>query len=474
MIVANFTTNRANMGDTRTYEDFYKFLGTRPARLGIMSRLYPNLTASYLTESLRNIFYQDSKAGNKYKSIDSMYFEWEVETNYIKRIEFAAVPDVSNFIPGNSIIMAFKENYYQKYDIFKVDQTMQQLQVVSHPRRIADNYWEVEVMLIDNDYSTLLDTDGCQIGMTTRFQSNAVPEGHEEGYSKYQSNIERHRGYITTHRVDDSYTAQFKPMENTFINIGVGSGNGQLSETTYKMDTVEKNLLRNFLEVRNNGLLFNKTNVDKNGKPTISDPDTGRPIYIGDGIIPQIERFASKYVYNKLTPAAFQTALSMMVEKAANPTGNKFVFICNEKMWGDIQVALSEYLARFKPVGTYLWSKAANGYVDVGATFDSYQMGGNTISFKVDRTFSREWGSDKGYGVMIDLTADAEKGEPAIQMFTLKGGDFISNKYPGVGGLDGLTSGIVSSPVAATKLINWGYSGVGVFSPYRSFVMREG
>lgn len=31
------------------------------------------------------------------------------------------------------------------------------------------------------------------------------------------------------------------------------------------MDTLEKNLLRNFLEVRNQGLLFNKTNVDKNG-----------------------------------------------------------------------------------------------------------------------------------------------------------------------------------------------------------------
>lgn len=37
-------------------------------------------------------------------------------------------------------------------------------------------------------------------------------------------------------------------------------------------------------------------------------------------------------------------------------------------------------------------------------------------------------------------------------MFTLKNGDFITNKYPGVGGLDGLSSGIVSSPVAATKL----------------------
>lgn len=473
MIVANFVTNRPTMGETRTYEDFYKFLGTKPTRLGIVSRLYPQLTASYLTESLRNIFYMDSKSNNKYRSIDSMFFEWEVETNYIKRIEFADVPtgDGAN---GTTITMAFKENYYQKYDIFKIDKTMQQCFVVSRPTRKADNYWEVEVRLIDNDYNSVLDTTGCNIGDTTRFQSNAMPEAHEEGYVKYQSNIEKHRGYITTHRVDDTYTALYKPMESTFISIGKGEGNGNVQETIYKMDTVEKNLLQNFLEVRNNGLLFNRTNVDKNGKPTISDPDTGRPIYIGDGIIPQVERFASKYIYNKLTVNAFQTAISMMNEKAENPTGNKYVFICNEKMWADIQTLLSEWLARFKTCGTYLWSKAANGYVDVGATFNSYEIGGNTISFRVDRTFSREWGMEKGFGLMLDLTSDKTSGEPAIQMFTLKGGDFISNKYPGVGGLDGLSSGVVSSPVAATKLINWGYSGVGVFSPYRSFILREG
>ena len=58
-------------------------------------------------------------------------------------------------------------------------------------------------------------------------------------------------------------------------------------------------------------------------------------------------------------------------------------------------------------------------------------------------------------------------------MFTLKGGDIITNKYIGVGGLDGLSSGVVSSPVAGSKLITWGYSGVGVFHTYRSFIIRE-
>lgn len=72
--------------------------------------------------------------------------------------------------------MAFKERYYEKYDIFKIDKTMQQCIVVSRPIRKADNYWEVQVRLIDNDYSSVLDFSGCQVGDTTRFQSNAIKE----------------------------------------------------------------------------------------------------------------------------------------------------------------------------------------------------------------------------------------------------------------------------------------------------------
>ena len=472
MIVANFVTNRSTMSETRTYEDFYKFLGTQPYKLGVVSRLYPELTASYLTESLRNIFYQDRKQGNKYQSIDAMYFEWEVETNYIKRVEFAAVPETDG-ADGSEIVMAFKERYYEKYDIFKIDETGQQCFVVARPVRKADDYWEVTVRLIDNDYQSVLDLSGCQIGMTTRFQSNAMPEMHEEGYVKYQSNIEKHRNYITTHRVDDSYSAQYGAFEDKFISIGEGKGQGNLTETIYRMDKLEKNLLDNFLYVRNNGLLFNKTNVDVNGKPTISDPDTGRPIYIGDGIIPQVERFASKYAFVKLTIDVFNVVIATMNEKAKKPTGNKYMFICNERMWNLIQTVLGDFLAKYKTEGTYIYSKQANDYIKVGATFDSYEYGGNQISFKVDRTFSREYGFQKAYCLCLDLTADATEAEPPIQMFTLKGGDFITNKYLGVGGRNGLSSGEVSSPVAASKVINWGYSGVGVFNPYRSFILRE-
>lgn len=95
-------------------------------------------------------------------------FEWQVETNQIKRIPFAAVP-VGNGADGSEIEMIFPENWYQLHEIFKIEESGQQCFVVSRPVRLADNAWSVMVRLIDDDYSSVLDTDACQVGSLTRF-----------------------------------------------------------------------------------------------------------------------------------------------------------------------------------------------------------------------------------------------------------------------------------------------------------------
>jgi hypothetical protein len=53
--------------------------------------------------------------------------------------------------------------------------------VISRPVRKGDNYWEVTVRLIDNNYDTVLDLSACQPGDKTRWISNFMPELHEEG-----------------------------------------------------------------------------------------------------------------------------------------------------------------------------------------------------------------------------------------------------------------------------------------------------
>lgn len=460
--------------DTRTYEDFYKYLGVKPQRLGIVSRMYTDLTASFLTESLKNVFYTDAKGnGNKYQSLNAFQYDYDIETNFIKRIEFAAVPE-GDGAGGSEIIMAFRERYYEKYDIFKIENSGQQCMVVARPVRKGDNYWECVVRLVDNNYDTILDVSACQPGDKTRWITANMPEMHEEGYTKWQSNIEKHRGYIQTHRFDADYSERYAALENVFIKVAEGKDQGSLTETIYKMDTVQKTLLNTFLEGRNNALLFSKGNVDENGKATIVDPQTNRPIYISDGLIPQVEAFASKYAYNKLTINVLRTAIQTLNEKARNATGNKYMFICNEAFYYQLGDVLDTYLAQYHTDGTYLWSMKANGYVEVGAKgFDTYRWMGNEITFKVDRTFSREFGMEKGYAIAIDLTGDKTSSQPPIGLFTLKGGDMMQSFIKGVGGLTGLESGEVSTPVAGAKRIMWGYSSLALFNPYKSYVLRE-
>lgn len=375
MLVANFTSRIPTMGQTKTYEDWSKYLGSRPHRLGVVARMYTDNTLSFITDGLRNIFYKDEKQ-DQFQLSSSLLFEWNVETNNIKKVEFAEVPteDGAN---GTEITMAFKENYYQKYDIFRIDKTKQQCQVMSRPIRKHDYYWEVQVRLIDNNYDTTLDTDGCQVGDTTTFQSVAMPELSEEGYSKFQSQMERHRNFMTTFRADASWSSLYAIQENVFMSIADDKDQSK-SEGVYKMLKKEKELLDTFMYAMNTGLTFNKGNIDVNGKATISEPETGRPIYIGEGLIPQIEAAANKYVYtNKPNLQLFNMIMSDMADKAQNDTGNKLVFIVNRKMWNDIQMVLGEYLANYRTDGTYMYSKNANkglgGYVKVGATFDTYE-----------------------------------------------------------------------------------------------------
>ncbi|MGN0967202.1 MAG: hypothetical protein ACI4OP_06445 [Candidatus Coprovivens sp.] len=76
--------------------------------------------------------------------------------------------------------------------------------------------------------------------------------------------------------------------------------------------------------------------------------------------------------------------MSDMADKAQSDTGNKWIFIVNRKLWNDINTVLGVYLAQYRTMGTYMYSKSANkgqgGYVKVGATFDTYQYA-KQISF---------------------------------------------------------------------------------------------
>lgn len=462
MRISGFSTTRPNMPTTRTYEDFMKFLGANPARLGIVSTLYDQYTATHLTEALMNTYTME-KGKKGFQSINSFLIEWDLQTKKIKRVPLVAAPEGSGLNAGD-VKFYFPENYYQKYDTFVVERTRQQFIVLNRPQRLRDNCWLVIAKILDNDYDSVVDPSTAA-GFQTRFVTNYVPELHSEGYTKYQSNCEKMRTYIATHRCDIDMSAMYKPMEDVFIQIGKGSDD----DPVYKMNTAEKDCLDSFMEARNNALLWGKSNMDASGKPKIYDED-GRPIVSADGVIAQIERFATKFVFSKLNVGYFEKALQAMVAKSEKPQGNSYMLICNTAFYNEWQRVMNAWIVAHKTDGSFLYSKGANGYVDLGATYESYTFGGNKISVKIDRCFDVEFPTRK-YAALIDLTADSATGKPAMAFFTFKGGDIIHNVIVGVGGKSGLASGEVSSPVAGSKLVNWGYGGVAVFNPYRSVIM---
>lgn len=114
----------------------------------------------------------------------------------------------------------------------------------------------------------------------------------------------------------------------------------------------------------------------------------------------------------------------------------------------------------------------ADNPIKVGGTFTSYEVAGNTVTFMVDRALSKEY-DKKAYGICLNMNPDISTNQPAIAAFTLQGAEFVTSKYPGVGGVDGITSGIVSSPIAGSKLIVAGYSGIVAFAPYQAFIIEE-
>ena len=173
MLISNYSTIRPNELGTRTVEDFSKFLGAKPHRLGVVARQNPDLTTSFLTDALMNIYDVPSK--NKFQSVNSFVIEWEIEQSFIKRIEFASTPTSSGKY-GAPVSFIFKEAYFGKYDTFRIEKTRQQGIIVSNPNRVRDNAFEYQVQLVTNNADEEFDLTGCTTGDKVRWIGNAHPE----------------------------------------------------------------------------------------------------------------------------------------------------------------------------------------------------------------------------------------------------------------------------------------------------------
>lgn len=491
MRYVSYDTVKQNMGNAaRSVQDFGAFLGRSPYSLGIAAQLFKKNTSTMLLDSLMNI-HQLPKNRDKYKPISDMAFEWGVDTEKIKQVKIVAdvTTDGTN---GTDVVIRLAERYFNPNETFRIEGSRDTLFVTMVPRRISINDWEYVCRAVVSDISRGINLGYAKKGNTVRFLGNHHPEGSDHGYSKFQSNIERHRNYLTLHRVGHSTTGQYALQETKFIEMAGKGKNGNQELVYYKLESADKMCLEQFYEIRNNHLLFGKSNHDEKGRCLLQEAD-GRDIPIGDGIISQLERYAEKYAFSKLTTNVLRDVIKTMKTKSQTPTGNHYLVLCNEsfqEMWWD---AMVEELRGLALPATAFYTKGndkvksgllkvdggkgtgpdyAYNNLAVGATFTSYEYNGNVISIAVDRAMTYEYG-DRAYGIFLDMTQDLNDGRPAMELFTLEGGELFTGTIKGLGGKTGSESGDIASPVHGMEYHVAGYSGAAVYNPFRSFILEE-
>ena len=168
-----FTSITPEMASTRTYHNFSKFLGDDPKRMGIVSCLYKQYTASFLTEGLGNIYHLKDGSKNQFQKINSMCFEWQIDVNFVKRVPLAANPQGTGE-NGSEITLYFPERYYEKYDTIQIIDTKQQLVVLHEPLAKADDLFEYTVQLIDSSLEDSLDPEVVREGSETRWLGTVI------------------------------------------------------------------------------------------------------------------------------------------------------------------------------------------------------------------------------------------------------------------------------------------------------------
>jgi hypothetical protein len=471
MRIVDRKTMIKNMGETYTAQNFGTLLGSRPERLGTVVTMYPNLAISKLTENLLNVYTQSRKAGS-FTNTRSMVIEWDIEVNFIKKVNFS--DDLNSWTGGSTGIntIYLEEKYYDKGDTFTLE-NKQLLFVVAPPRMIHPRKWEHKVQFVTSNAGATPNVAFIKKGRTTRFRSNYFPELSERGYTKFISNTESHRNFMSCHRNSADSSGNYNMLEDVYIEMARKSknDNGKQEYVYFKMERKEKQCLDSFIEARNNNLIFGQSNHDANGKCLMQD-EKGRDIPMGDGIIAQIERYCDKFAYQTLTIDLFEDAIAAMTEKCDAPTGNTFAAVCNEKFYNQLGRLMRDDLRFQVPSdGSYFYSKEG-GKVKVGADFNAYHFQGNTISFLPDRALSQEY-PNHGYAFFLDAGLDATTNRPNIAMFTLEGAEMLSGTLKGMGGLDGRSSGDIATPIHGSSYHLLGYSCAVVFNPYKAVIMEE-
>lgn len=480
----------------------FELVGRQPHHFSDYLRLRKQKQVGLMSilESLGNVY--DMEKNPKLRDISSLSFTWDIETAQIPTVRFTR----SNTSTGEGAAQFYiylESNYFAKYDVLALENT-QQLYVLTQAERVNAKEYRYLVQIMGGVPSAVINTAFTAANRTTRFLYTAHPEFAETGSTKQFYNVERHINYLTKIRVDQNYSGDFRAMQDLFFVENDNDAERLMQPNAkggpikiFKASSVEQMVIDHFNVTAGNALLFGRSTIDESTGRSVIQLENGEDIVSGDGLIAQIERYAYTISFSKkLSVRMFQNAIEYIADKRGMSMGNHITVICNRAFSRYKASALESAISLFAPQnnGTWFFTKdplEVTGSKDpvtpsrvqktkmpnevaVGATFNTYIYEGNTVTFIIDEALTNHY-KDKAYAIFMDTGAyETESGQvPGINLVTLKGRSMIKNYVNGIGGVDGVSSGPVSTALDASKFIVTGWRGVRVHNPYAGVIFKE-
>jgi len=481
-------------------QSMLEFIGNRPHAIQgyIRSKMEYKNTLMGIIEGLGNVYGLENPT--KLQGLDTWSFTWKVDVSKIPTPTFTR-NCVSTGIGGSEVTIYLDSNFYATTDVCRLEND-QQLYFLTDGEQINNDEYLYVVRLVTDNPNTGIDTRFTTQNSKTMYAYCANTEWSRKGSTKMKTNFETHINYMTKIRVDQSYSSDFKAMEDLFY---ISDEDRKIAERynggaykIYEFPKVEQNVLNAFIEATNGYLIWGRNTVNPNTGRSFLQLSKNEDVIIGSGLIEQAEQYAYTVDYTRgnLHVRHLQAVINNIIEVRGKSVDNHITAICTRSLYQELHPVLKQEVFATNPAGMWFYTKdmvppkdSITGKpsnkiryygnlpneIAVGATFSTYIYQGNTINFIVD-DFLTNNKQNKGYAIFMDTGLyEDENGKPApvLSLYTIKGRENIVFKLPGIGGMSGTTSGIVSSLIDGSTYGMLGYRGLAYRMPYATSIIQE-
>ncbi len=477
MRIVNYADLPRNIGSMRTMQELGKEIGSKPYLLDEIVTLpeYKGFSLLKLSQRIAKLM-TSRKEGADLRNADNMRIEWRIDSG--NRIpETVLMQDVQTDGEGGAeIIMILKEKLFDKYDVIELKDSGHQIFIRQPGETISGDKHIYRGQLVADSLSSKLNLSAATQGKIVRFLTGGlVPEASERGsYMSLPNRLEKHTNFITRFRVSGSRSGDFAWSNQIYYEKAKRNKEGNIDGYEYFRQTPEDKAMQDKLMLAiNRGLMFCKGGFDSNMNHLVREVD-GRPINIGEGIIPQARRYGQFLSYNFLNETIIREIIGTIVERMSEKTGNDIYFSVNWILFLQLQTIMDRIVAQRLTTQDSFIKKEDGGKIMVGAEYCGYSFAGNRLWFMEDSALTDHY-NDRGYGICLNTRVMDKNGKYTmnVEQFSIRGAELIKGDLLGFGMLDGVSSGNVASMIHASESSMMAYRCAILKDPYSTFILEE-